>query len=76
MSRSLTDVEYGGEAVVIGLAKCDPPVRQRLFDMGITRGKRIKVLRAAPFGDPLEIIVAGYHLAIRKKEAALIKVED
>ena len=31
--------------------------------------------RAAPLGDPLEFVVKGYHLSLRKREAATILVE-
>jgi len=31
--------------------------------------------RAAPLGDPLEFIIKGYHLSLRKREAATIIVE-
>ena len=31
--------------------------------------------RAAPLGDPLEYVVKGYHLSLRKREAATIMVE-
>ncbi len=31
--------------------------------------------RAAPLGDPLEFVIKGYHLSLRKREAATILVE-
>ena len=31
--------------------------------------------RAAPLGDPLEFVVKGYHLSLRRREAATILVE-
>ncbi len=31
--------------------------------------------RSAPLGDPLEFVVKGYHLSLRKREAATIIVE-
>ena len=31
--------------------------------------------RAAPLGDPLEFVVKGYHLSLRKRDAATILVE-
>jgi Fe2+ transport system protein FeoA len=34
------------------------------------------VERVAPLGDPLELLIKGYHLAVRKSEAAFIEVED
>ena len=49
--------------------------RRRMFDMGVTPGAPIEVRRVAPFGDPIEIRVRGYHLMVRKAEACQITVE-
>ncbi len=48
---------------------------QRLLEMGLTAGAVIKVLKRAPLGDPIEILVRGYHLSLRKSEAHPIWVE-
>ncbi len=50
-------------------------IRQRLLDMGVTRGTTLRVVRHAPLGDPVEVVVKGYHLALRMHEAAQIEVE-
>jgi len=42
--------------------------------MGIVRGETILIERLAPLGDPIEYFVKGYHLALRKEEAAQIEV--
>jgi DtxR family Mn-dependent transcriptional regulator len=49
-------------------------VTKRLADMGIGRGALIEVERVAPLGDPIDIKVRGYHLSLRKAEAANIAV--
>ncbi len=48
---------------------------QRLMEMGLTIGATVKVLKFAPLGDPIEILVRGYHLSLRKGEARCIAVE-
>ncbi len=48
--------------------------RRRLFDMGITPGVKITVLKTAPLGDPVEIFLRGYRLSLRKEQADKIKV--
>jgi Fe2+ transport system protein FeoA len=48
---------------------------QRLSEMGLTTGATVKVLKLAPLGDPIEILVRGYHLSLRKAEARSIWVE-
>jgi len=50
-------------------------VRRRLMDMGLVTGCEILVERVAPLGDPIEVKVKGYHLTLRKEEAAKIQVE-
>jgi ferrous iron transport protein A len=50
-------------------------IRRRLLDMGVVAGAEVEVKRVAPLGDPVEINVRGYDLALRKEEAAGIQVE-
>ena len=50
-------------------------IRQRLLDMGVVSGAMIEVQRVAPLGDPIEVKVMGYDLALRKEEAANIQVD-
>ena len=50
------------------------PVAKRLMEMGIVPGAPVSVVRAAPLGDPIEIRVRGYHLALRRNEARTITV--
>ncbi|MBR2579020.1 MAG: fused ferrous iron transport protein A/B, partial [Clostridia bacterium] len=49
-------------------------LRRRIIDMGITPGVRIKVVKRAPLGDPIEVSVHGYNLSIRKSDAAQIEL--
>jgi Fe2+ transport system protein FeoA len=47
----------------------------RLREMGLLPGTRVKLVRRAPLGDPIEIEVRGYHLSLRHDEAEHIVVE-
>ncbi len=49
--------------------------RRRLMEMGVVPGVEISVERVAPLGDPIDILVKGYHLSLRRREAAEIIVE-
>ena len=42
--------------------------------MGLTTGAEVELIRFAPLGDPIDIKVRGYHLSLRKREAAGILV--
>lgn len=50
-------------------------LRRRILDMGLVKGVEIEMERIAPLGDPVEIRLKGYHLSLRKDEAANIYVE-
>ena len=50
-------------------------IRRRIMDMGITKGVDIYVRKFAPLGDPIEIMVRGYELSLRKADAQMIEVE-
>jgi len=48
--------------------------RTHLFEMGISKGRAIRLIRRAPLGDPLEVEVLDYRLAVRVREAGAIRV--
>ncbi len=47
----------------------------RLQEMGLTVGTQFKVVKIAPFGDPIEIDLRGYRLCLRKHETREYEVE-
>ncbi len=47
----------------------------RLMEMGLLVGRPVEVARVAPFGDPIQIKVMGYHLSLRSTVARGIAVE-
>ena len=51
-------------------------LRQRILDMGLTKNAEVRVLKMAPFGDPIEMTVRGFELSLRKAEAACVEVES
>lgn len=50
-------------------------VRRRLFDMGVTPGADVTLVKKAPLGDPLEVTIRGYQLTLRKAEAECVEME-
>ncbi len=70
---TLKELEPGECGIVTGFAGHIPP--SRLLEMGLLSGTRVEVVRYAPLGDPIDLKVRGYHLSIRKHEAAMIRVE-
>lgn len=77
MSQNLADLEVNSYAIITGInSTADKKIKQRLRDMGIVKGEKLLVKKFAPLGDPIEIIIKGYSLSLRKKEAQLINVES
>ena len=46
----------------------------RLMEMGIVPGASVRVVKSAPLGDPIQVMVRDYHLALRREEASSIHV--
>lgn len=69
----LSQLPAGAEAEIHGFA---PTCKEahRLREMGLLPGTKIKLVRWAPMGDPLEIRVRGYLLSLRKNEADHVDV--
>ena len=64
----LSQLQLGEKGTVSGFA-LDAETRQRLGEMGLTKGTDCTLVRVAPLGDPIEITVRGYRLSLRKSEA-------
>src|SRR5262245_44406576 len=49
--------------------------RRRLMELGLVPGTRVEVVGIAPLGDPMELLVRGASLSIRRSEAETVQVE-
>lgn len=71
------DLKVGQKARIITLGVGDKVYRQRLIAMGLIPGTEFIVSRIAPLGDPMEILVRGFALSLRKDEAAtILEIEE
>lgn len=70
---TLGSVKIGDCAIVEGL-DCPRAVSRRLMEMGLLPKTRVRVVRVAPLGDPIELRVRDYSLSLRRHEAATIRV--
>ncbi len=64
-----------GDRGVIRKMKTKGAIRRRLMDMGFVTGTPVEVEKIAPLGDPVDILVKGCHVSIRKEEAQNVWVE-
>ena len=76
MQGGFAGLKAGDQAVVSGFCKGKDSYRKKLLAMGITPGTPFKVVRVAPLGDPVEILVRGYLVSLRREEASLISVSN
>jgi len=73
LSIPLSDLQPGDQGEVVQV-KAQGQIRQRLLEMGFIRGVRLRVEKLAPLGDPMELVIKGYHLSLRRDESACILV--
>ncbi len=71
---TLEELEAGKSAVIEAVGGTGH-LRQHLLDMGIIPGARVKMIRPAPMGDPLEFRIHDYELTLRAADAARITVK-
>jgi Fe2+ transport system protein FeoA len=43
--------------------------------MGITKGAEFEIKKISPFGDPVDIVIRGYELCLRRSSMEEIEVE-
>lgn len=74
MEKVLKDFSPGETGVVLKISNAGK-IKRRLYDMGVTPGAEIKLVKVAPLGDPLCVLLRGYELSVRKDEAAEVVME-
>lgn len=74
MSMRLSEISAGKTVIVKSIEKDE--IFLKLMEMGCVPGEKIMVDQIAPLGDPISILVAGYHLSLRINEAENIWVDE
>ncbi len=74
MDIRLSEISVGKTVVIKSFEKDD--IFLKLMEMGCVPGERVVIDQIAPLGDPISILVAGYHLSLRINEAENIWVEE
>ena len=72
--KKLKDMKPGESGLIVTLHGSGN-VKHRLIDMGLVHGTKIHVMKFAPLGDPVEIKVKNFELALCNSEAGMIDVE-
>ncbi len=72
---TLNELKVGGWARIVKVGG-GGSLRQHFLDMGVIPGTVLKLTKLAPLGDPMEFLVNGYALSLRKADAAEIEIEE
>ena len=70
----LKELEIGQSAVITAVGG-EGRLRQHFFDMGVIPGTRIKLVKLAPMGDPMQLTLHGYELSLRLADAEKIEIK-
>ncbi|GIX03203.1 MAG: iron transporter FeoA [Planctomycetaceae bacterium] len=65
-----------GEVACVADVEGNDTLAQRLMEMGFLAGTTVQLLGRAPWGEPLEYLVRGTRLSLRKREAERIVLTD
>ena len=71
----LSDLPSNGRCVVVKI-NGHSSFRRRIMEMGFVKGEIITVVKNAPLYDPIEYMVMGSHVSLRRSEAMQIEVAD
>ena len=72
--KGFADLRKGMTARLVRVVN-DSPEAVRLQEMGLNPGITFRVVKVAPFGDPIEIDLRGYRLCLRKGETEGFELE-
>ena len=74
MLKTVSEMRPGERGVVVN-TRGEGWTRKRRLDMGVTKSAPWTLKKSAPLGDPLEVVIRGYALSLRRKEGDLVDVE-
>lgn len=63
-----------GKVVTVEAVGGERSFRRRLMELGLVPGTRVELVGVAPLGDPIELLVRGCSLSIRRAEAEAVRV--
>lgn len=71
---TLNNLEIGKSAIIEKVGG-EGALRQHFLDMGLIPGAEVTLVKFAPMGDPMELLIHGYELTLRLDDAAKIEIE-
>ena len=64
-----------GQSAIITKVGGDGALRQHFLDMGVIPGSELTLVKFALMGDPMQLLIHGYELTLRKDDAAKIDID-
>ncbi len=74
MTNTLASMPKGSLGTIAALGG-ERGFRRRLLELGFLPGTRVRLLGAAPMGDPLDVEIRGCRYSLRRAEAEQVVVE-
>ena len=71
---TLRELKIGKNAIIKSVGG-EGALRQHFLDMGVIPGAQVMIVKYAPMGDPVELLIHGYELTLRLADAEKIEVE-
>ena len=72
---TIDDLQIGQQGTISTVGG-EGALRLRFLDMGLIPGTTVKLQKVAPMGDPIQILVRGYELTIRREDAKMIGIQE
>lgn len=73
--KTLADLDPKEQGRIHSITGTDG-ISQRLAELGFTGGQTVQVIRFAPLGDPMQIRIRGFSLALRLHEAKRVRLTE
>ena len=70
---TLRELNIGQKAVITAVGS-EGALRQHFLDMGVIPGTEVKLMKYAPMGDPMQLLIHGYLLTLRLADAEKIEI--
>lgn len=72
---TLKELKIGSSAIITKVGG-EGSLRQHFLDMGVIPGAYVTLIKYAPMGDPMELLIHGYELTLRLDDASKIEIEE
>lgn len=72
---TLRDLHIGQTATIASVGG-EGSLRQHFLDMGVLPGAEVTLVKYAPMGDPMELLIHGYELTLRLADAEKIEIAN